>query len=349
MPTQLRASFLRPLPLVALALASVAHAQSQVPAASATPVNTAALASPSLSIQSPTSGETVRGVTIIRFRSENVRIMARFATGDEERGQLPIAHLHVSVDGAAWHWVHASSDPIVITPLPAGEHTVTLDLAGADHRALDSRTVRFTIVGSDATSAIDHATHVLAMSADTAAVQLPLTPVSRWAIRVPSGALVSTGAQRNVLKDAALTAVQLSYAVHPLVAVTATLGWARSRDIATVGNPKLDVFTYDAGIEARAPQRFAGKAVTLSPFAGAGVGARSYNYRALELDATHNVAAYATVGGEAGVGRVRVRLEVRDYVAGFKPLNGIGASSTHNDIIAMFGIGFARHAAVRVR
>ena len=204
--------------------------------------------------------------------------------------------------------------------------------------------MRFTLVATG-TSALDQSEHAFTTAADTAEAQLPLTPASRWAIRVPSGALVSTGAQRNVLKDAALTAVQLSYAVHPLLAVTATLGWARSRDIATAGDPKVDVFTYDAGVEARAPQWFAGKTVTLSPFAGVGVGARSYNYRTLEVDATHNVAAYGSVGGEAGVGRVRVRLEVRDYVAGFKPLSGIGASNTHNDVVAMFGVSFTRHAA----
>ncbi len=182
-------------------------------------------------------------------------------------------------------------------------------------------------------------------TADTLETPSALAPRSRWALRLPSGALVSTGAQRGVVKDGALTAVQLAYAVHPRLAVTATLGWARSRDIATANDPKLDVFTYDAGIEAKAPQWFAGTAFAVSPFAGAGVGARSYNYRTLELDATHNVAGYGSIGGEAGMGRVRVRLEVRDYVAGFKPLSGIGASSTHNDVVAMFGISFARHAA----
>lgn len=186
---------------------------------------------------------------------------------------------------------------------------------------------------------------LLLASARTSAAQSTLEPRSQWEFRAPSGAMVSTGAQRKVIKDAALSAVQLSYAVRPQLALTATLGWARSRDIASAGSPKLDVWSYDVGAEFRAPQWVAGEKLTLSPFAGAGVGARSYNYRALTLDATHNAAAYGTVGSEAGMGRVRVRLELRDYVAGFKPLGGIGASSTKNDVVAMFGVTVARHAA----
>ncbi len=91
------------------------------------------------------------------------------------------------------------------------------------------------------------------------------------------------------------------------------------------------MFTYDVGAEVRAPSWISGKAMTFTPFAGAGAGGRSYNYRTLDVDATHNVAAYGSVGGEFGVRRVHVRLEARDYVTGFKPLSGTGAARTGND------------------
>jgi hypothetical protein len=42
--------------------------------------------------------------------------------------------------------------------------------------------------------------------------------------------------------------------------------------------------------------------VTFRPFVGAGAGGRSYNHRKLDLDATHDVAGYGTVGGEFGAG-----------------------------------------------
>jgi hypothetical protein len=118
-------------------------------------------------------------------------------------------------------------------------------------------------------------------------------------------------------------------------------GWARSRDLATANTPKLDVFTYDIGAEARAPQMNASESVSFTPFAGIGAGARSYNYRKLDVDATHNLAAYASAGGELGMGRVHLRLEMRDYVAGFKPLNGLGTSATRNDVVALIGVRFA--------
>jgi hypothetical protein len=163
--------------------------------------------------------------------------------------------------------------------------------------------------------------------------QAPVSPAqpSHWELRVPGGALVPTGSQREVIKRGNLTAVQVSYVARPNFAVTSTLGWARSRDVATAGAPKLDVFTYDVGAELRAPRS------VFSPFAGIGAGGRSYNYRKLDVDATHNLAAYGTVGGELGVRRVRVRLEARDYIAGFKPLAGEGSARIGNDVVAMVG------------
>ena len=179
---------------------------------------------------------------------------------------------------------------------------------------------------------------LLLASAPTAAAQAPAEPTGAWEFRIPSGGLVPTGAQRNALKDAHLSAAQLSYAVRPSFAITATVGWARSRDLASADDPKVDVFTYDLGAEARAPAWFAGRAVTFSPFVGAGAGARSYNHRKLELDATHNVAGYGAVGGELGVGRVGLRLEARDYVSGFRPLVGGGSARTRNDVVALLGL-----------
>jgi len=157
----------------------------------------------------------------------------------------------------------------------------------------------------------------------------------RWEVRVASGAFVPTGDLRNTLKNGEVTAVQLSWVIRPSLAVTGTLGWARSRDIAAIDSPKLDVFTSDLGVEARGGQWFADRAVTFSPFIGVGAGARSYNYRSLDVDATHNLSGYAAAGGEIGAGRVGLRLEVRDYASGFKPLMGVGRTSAGNDVVFM--------------
>jgi len=172
---------------------------------------------------------------------------------------------------------------------------------------------------------------------DTTTLAKP-QPTSRWELRVPSGTLIPTGAQRDFIKRGNLTATQLTYVARSGLAITSTVGWARSRDVATTDNPKLDVFTYDVGAELRAPHSITGEAVTFVPFTGAGAGGRSYNYRKLDVDATHNAAAYGSVGGELGFARIRVRLEARDYVTGFKPLSGSGAARTGNDVVVMVGV-----------
>jgi len=163
---------------------------------------------------------------------------------------------------------------------------------------------------------------------------------ARWELLVPSGAILPTGMQRDAIKRGNLSAVQLTYVARPALAITSTLGWARSRDIATVRDPKLDVFTYDVGAEVRASRWIAGKTMTFSAFAGVGAGGRSYNYRELDVNATHNLSAYASAGGELGIRRVRVRLEARDYVSGFKPLAGEGTARTGSDVVLMAGLRF---------
>lgn len=165
-------------------------------------------------------------------------------------------------------------------------------------------------------------------------------PRAHWELLVPTGAVVPTGAQREALQRGTLNAVQLAYVARPAFAVTATLGWARTRDLASADTPKLDVFTYDVGAELRAPS--AGRTLRFVPFAGVGAGARSYDYRRLDVDATHNLAAYGAAGAELGVRRVRLRVEARDYVTGFRPLRGAGPTDARNDVVVMAGLRLAR-------
>lgn len=181
---------------------------------------------------------------------------------------------------------------------------------------------------------------VAASSLSAQTTESAATPVKqpRWELVVPSGAMIPTGAQRDAVKRGNMNAVQISYVAQPSLAIVSTFGWARSKDLATAGAPKLDVFTYDVGGELRAPRWIASETMSFTPFAGIGAGGRSYNYRKLDVDATHNLAAYASAGGELGMRRLRLRLEARDYVAGFKPLEGAGASRTGNDVVVMVGL-----------
>jgi hypothetical protein len=186
---------------------------------------------------------------------------------------------------------------------------------------------------------------VLSSMTNVAAAQETTGPSRPWEIRVPSGSFIATGAQGHQLKDTHLTALQLSWIVRPHLALTGTFAWARSRDLATEGSPKLDVFTSDLGLEARSAEWSAGKHVSLSTFAGFGAGARSYDYVKLDGGLTNNLAGYAAAGGELGVGRVALRIEARNYTTGFKPLAGAGKSDTRNDMVVMAAVRINRRSS----
>lgn len=163
-----------------------------------------------------------------------------------------------------------------------------------------------------------------------------------WEIRSANGGFVPTGELRSVLKSAHMSGAQVTWNVNKAVAVTSTFTWAATKDIATANAPKLDVFTSDVGVELCPKQWGSPDGVTFSSFTVLGGGARSYNYRKLHVDATHNMAGYAGAGAELGVGRLGMRLEVRDYVSGFKPLMGAGKSERRNDVVIMAGIRYNR-------
>jgi hypothetical protein len=188
------------------------------------------------------------------------------------------------------------------------------------------------------------AAFVLALAATAHGQEAAPSNGRGWELRLPSGGLIATGAQRGQIKDANLLGLQVSRSINPHLAVIGTFAWARSRDLTTPDRQKLDVFTSDLGIEGRSREYLANAPVSISTFAGFGAGARSYNYRKLDVDATNNLAGYASAGAELGMGRVAMRLEARDYATGFKPLIGAGKSETRNDVVVMAAFRFNRRA-----
>ena len=154
------------------------------------------------------------------------------------------------------------------------------------------------------------------------------------------GAYIPTGDQRDFLKDAVLAGAQLSWRAIPAVAITGTFGWSPSKDRITAGNQTLDIYQYDVGAELRAASLYHGGLLEFSPFAGLGVGGRTYNYRVLNVDSKTNVDGYAAVGGDIGFGPIGLRVEGRDYVSQFKPLTGSGDTKTRNDIGVAFGVTY---------
>jgi hypothetical protein len=183
---------------------------------------------------------------------------------------------------------------------------------------------------------------LVAVSAVPVAAQSEPTPRPHLEVLVSWGRLMPTGNANEVIQSAGMTTLQLSWVARPTLAITATGGWARSRDVGSIDQPRLDILGYDLGAEFRTARALGDGAVTLRPFAGLGAGGRSYKYRHLEVDATHQLAAYGSAGVVAGLDRVQLRVELRDYLSGFAPLQGGGPTATRNDLVMLVGLRFVK-------
>jgi hypothetical protein len=95
-------------------------------------------------IDPPVAEWLARGMVVIQYRTENLRIVQVF--GPKALQVSPrIGHVHVTVDDAPWHWADASGEPLIITRLPAGPHKVLVELVNANHQTLDQGEVSFVI------------------------------------------------------------------------------------------------------------------------------------------------------------------------------------------------------------
>ena len=91
-----------------------------------------------------------RGVVVIHFCAENMRIVPVFGPGALAVSPR-VGHIHVTVDEAAWHWADASGNPLILRGLPPGPHTVLIELVDANHQAIDKGTVTFDVPKTAAT------------------------------------------------------------------------------------------------------------------------------------------------------------------------------------------------------
>jgi hypothetical protein len=108
------------------------------------PLPVAAEPEPRLHVDAPLPEALARGLAVIRYSTENLRILPVF--GPAAADVTPrIGHLHVSVDGSPWHWADASGVPLIIQGLSVGRHTVLVQIADTAHNVLESKTVEFVI------------------------------------------------------------------------------------------------------------------------------------------------------------------------------------------------------------
>jgi hypothetical protein len=100
---------------------------------------------PKLFVDPPLAGPLARGVAIISYRVENLRILA--VVGEEAVDVSPrVGHLHITLDDQPWHWAEFSDTaPIVIADLQPGPHKLLVQLADPTHKVMESKTVEFVV------------------------------------------------------------------------------------------------------------------------------------------------------------------------------------------------------------
>lgn len=156
-------------------------------------------------------------------------------------------------------------------------------------------------------------------------------------IRPLVGAYIPTGVQRRELASSVTTGVQVGYDLPIPLRLVGSLAWTPSHD-RDFSDARTNLYQYDAGVElARHPT---GMLWNVSPFVGAGLGARSYRLKGSSASAQNDFDGYGAVGGEVDRNRLGARIEVRDYVSRFKGIEGEEPSSTRNDVMLAGAITF---------
>ncbi|SFO50874.1 DUF6130 family protein [Amycolatopsis rubida] len=99
---------------------------------------------PALAVDAPLPEQLAKGLVVLRYRAENLRIVPVYGPAALEVSPR-IGHIHVTVDDAPWHWADGSGEPLIIQALPPGPHKVWIGLADPTHQVLDSKTVSFVV------------------------------------------------------------------------------------------------------------------------------------------------------------------------------------------------------------
>ncbi|QND71954.1 DUF6130 family protein [Tardiphaga robiniae] len=97
-----------------------------------------------LVVDPPLPEQLAQGRVFIQYRAENLRVLPVFGKGALDVSPR-VGHVHITVDDAAWHFVDASGETVIIVGLSPGAHRVLFELADPTHQVICSKTVEFTV------------------------------------------------------------------------------------------------------------------------------------------------------------------------------------------------------------
>ena len=75
---------------------------------------------------------------------EHLRVLPVFGHGALDVSPR-IGHLHITVDGAKWHFVDTSGETVILVGLEPGPHRVLFEVADPTHRVITTQAVAFTV------------------------------------------------------------------------------------------------------------------------------------------------------------------------------------------------------------
>jgi hypothetical protein len=179
---------------------------------------------------------------------------------------------------------------------------------------------------------------LIAVTAASAVRADDVTTVSNpGLIRPFVGAYIPTGKQSDVLKSSVLTGLQLGYQLPSPLRIVGAIGWTPS-EAKDFSNVRTNILQYDVGAEV-GPRAVSEDVWRFGPFAGLGLGARTYKFHDASASDQTDFAGYGSVGGEAMKDHFGARVELRDYLSQFKDIGGSG-TSTRNDMMLTGALTF---------
>jgi hypothetical protein len=147
-----------------------------------------------------------------------------------------------------------------------------------------------------------------------------------------AGVLVPVAAQRSDLTSAPVLGLRGTYDLHRNLAMVLTGAWARPES----GAQKVDLFQWDVGLQGQAPVALSG-AWSLEPFAGVGVGTRSYTRVNDGADSQTDFLFYSALGADLRRGRFAVGATARHQLTAFTPA---GDSGARGDVALLGGVSW---------
>ncbi len=137
-------------------------------------------------------------------------------------------------------------------------------------------------------------------------------------IRPLIGVYMPIGGLNSQLKPAATLGAQYAYEMAHNFHVLASVGWTHGHSrLPSLSEDLVRIWQYDAGAEVNRVRKI-GATWMFRPFVGAGVGGRTYDYKADGVVRNYCAAGYASTGAELQRVLLAWRLEARGYLTCYR-------------------------------